>query len=569
MQRRSEIARTLARAAVIGLCFAASCSPSPRPSAFRFEVTLSPDVATAPVDGRLLLVVTREAEPEPRFQGGWGPAAIPLFGTDVDGLSPGEAAVIDADARGYPVASVTDIPAGDYTVQAVLNVYTTFQRADGHTIKAHADHGEGQHWNTSPGNLLSEPVQLHIDPASGQTVHLELTKTIPPIEPPADTKYVKHVRFRSEILSKWWGTDVELGAIVVLPAGFDEHPDAHYPVAYMQGHFPRTFTFRETPPDSGMTGRARDAAESAYRFYRDWTDGRLPRMLIVLMQHPTPFYDDSYAVNSANNGPYGDALTQELIPRVEEQFRAIGQPWARTIYGGSTGGWESLAWQVFYPDLFNGTWTFCPDPVDFHYFQLIDIYADDNAFHPNSEWVKDPIRPAMRGIDDQVMMSVEQFSHYEAVLGSHGRSGEQLDIFNAVFGPVGEDGYPRPLYDKWTGEIDKGAIDYWRDNYDLNHILQRDWKTIGPKLVGKIHIWMGDTDTFYLDEATRLLQQFLESTKDPYYAGSFTWGERQPHCYAGDAEFPGQNVHQRFLPQMAARMLNTAPPGADTRSWRY
>ena len=110
-------------------------------------------------------------------------------------------------------------------------------------------------------------------------------------------------------------------------------------------------------------------------------------MLIVLIQHPTPFYDDSYAVNSANNGPYGDALTQELIPRVEKQFRAIGQPWARTIYGGSTGGWESLAWQVFYPDLFNGTWTFCPDPVDFHYFQLIDIYDDDNAFHPNSEWV--------------------------------------------------------------------------------------------------------------------------------------------------------------------------------------
>jgi len=544
--------------------------PTPRAqSAFRFEVTVSPQLITAPVDGRLILLVTRDGDTEPRFQPGWGARAIPMFGVDVEGLPPGRSAVIDGAARGYPLESIDRIPAGDYIVQAVLNVYTTFTRADGHTIKAHMDHWEGQQWNRSPGNLMSEPMRMHLDPAAGRPVRIALTRMIPPIEPPADTKYVKHIRFRSDILSKWWGHDIDLGAIVVLPEGFDEHPDAHYPVAYYQGHFPRTFNgFRETPPDPGMTGRARDAAQSAYRFYQDWTQGRMPRMLIVLMQHPTPFYDDSYAVNTANNGPYGDALTQELIPRVESRFRAIGQPWARTIYGGSTGGWESLAWQVFYPDLFNGTWTFCPDPVDFHYFQLIDIYEDRNAFHPNAEWATRGIRSIMRGVDDQVMMTVEQASHYEAVLGSRGRSGEQLDIFNAVFGPTDADGYPRPLYDKWTGEIDRNVIDYWSEHYDLTHILQRDWKAIGPKLAGKIHIYMGDTDTYYLEEATRLLEQFLESTTAPYYDGSFTWGERQPHCYTGEAEFPGQSVHQRILPLMAARILRTAPPGADT-SWRY
>jgi len=541
-----------------------------QPPGFRFEVTLSPQVADAPVDGRVILLVTRNGAVEPRFQPSWGADAIPMFGVDVDALAPGRSAVIDTSVRGYPLESIGEIPAGEYSVQAVLNVYTTFRRADGHTVKLHMDQWEGQQWNRSPGNLLSEPVRVRIDPLSGQPVRITLTRKIPPIEPPVDTKYVKHIRFRSEILSDWWGHDMDLGAVVVLPPGFDEHPDARYPVAYLQGHFPRTFNaFRETPPDPDMTGPARAAAEAAHRFYLDWSEGRLPKMLIVLMQHPTPYYDDSYAVNTANNGPYGDALTQELIPRVERRFRAIGEPWARTIYGGSTGGWESLAWQVFYPDMFNGTWTFCPDPVDFRYFQLIDIYRDENAFRPNSEWVKDAIRPAIRGIDDQVLMTVEQFSHFEAVLGSRGRSGEQLDIFNAVFGPTADDGYPRPLYDKWTGEIDQGVVAYWRENYDLRYILERDWQTIGPKLVGKIHIYMGDTDTYYLEEATRLLEQFLESTTDPYYGGSFTWGERQPHCYSGDAEWPGQNVHQRVLPLMAAHLLRTAPRGADTTSWRY
>jgi hypothetical protein len=290
------------------------------------------------------------------------------------------------------------------------------------------------------------------------------------------------------------------------------------------------------------------------------------------MQHPTPFYDDSYAVNSENNGPYGDALTQELIPRVESEFRAIGEPWARTLSGGSTGGWESLAWQVFYPDMFNGTWTFCPDPVDFRYFQLVNIYEDANAFYPgddSSPWKKTPVRPWMRGVDDQVMMDQRDASHLEAVLGTKGRSGDQMDIFMSVYGPVGEDGYPDLLYDKWTGEIDPEVAKYWRENYDLRHILERDWETLGPKLVGKLHIYMGDMDTFFLEEATRLLEEFLEETTDPYYGGSFHWGERAPHCYSGAPEFPGQSSYERVLPLMRDRILATAPPEADVTSWVY
>ena len=560
-------------AVLLLICVTVAGVSSPEPegqSGVRFEIVVDGAVRQEPVDGRIILIVSDDNSSEPRFQRLRSPDAPAVYGVDVDGLAPGQPAIINADTRGWPLESVSEIPAGDYYVQAVLNVYTTFQRADGHTIKAHMDRWEGQQWNRSPGNLVSEVQRVRIEPTSSAPIRVTLSQVIPPIDPPEDTKYVKHIKFRSDILSEWWGHDMHLGAVVVLPEGFDEHPDAQYPTLYWHGHFPRTFSgFQETPPDPSLTGQMRVRAEGRYRFYRDWVDGVLGRFVIVLMQHPTPFYDDSYAVNSANNGPYGDALTQELMPRVEGQFRGIGEPWARTLAGGSTGGWESLAWQVYYPDMFNGTWTFCPDPVDFRYFQLVNIYEDDNAFYPNGKWKTTPVRPWQRGVDDQVFMNQFDASRLEEVLGTRGRSGDQMDIFMGVYGPVGDDGYPRLLYDKWTGEIDKGVVEYWRENYDLRHILERDWATLGPKLVGKIHITMGTMDTYFLDEATRLLEQFLESTTDPYYAGSIEWGERQPHCFSGAPEFPGQTSYQRVLPRMLDRILSTAPAGADTVSWRY
>ena len=555
----------------VGLLSAAMWTPqTDKTSGIRFEVIVDGGVRSEPVDGRVILIVSDEDSREPRFQRLRSPDAPAVFGVDVDGLAPGQAAVIDSDTRGWPLESISELPAGDYFVQVVLNVYTTFHRADGFTIKAHMDQWEGQQWNRSPGNLYSDVIQVSIDPESAEPIRVPISQVMPPIDPPEDTKYVKHIKFKSDIVSDWWGHDMSLGAVVVLPEGFETHPEVRYPVLYWHGHFPRTFNgFQETPPDPSLTGRALEVAESRYRFFQDWVSGRLGRFLIVLMQHPTPFYDDSYAVNSANNGPYGDALTQELMPRVEEQFRGIGEPWARTLAGGSTGGWESIAWQVYYPDMFNGTWTFCPDPVDFRYFQMVNIYEDENAFYPNGKWKTTPVRPWQRGVDDQVFMNQQDASRLEEVLGTRGRSGDQMDIFMSVYGPKGDDGYPRLLYDKWTGEIDKGVVEYWRENYDLRHILERDWATLGPKLVGKIHITMGTMDTYFLDEATRLLEQFLESTEDPYYAGSFEWGERQPHCFSGTPEYPGQTSYQRVLPQMLEWILSTAPAGADTLSWRY
>ncbi|MFQ5743942.1 MAG: alpha/beta hydrolase-fold protein [Acidobacteriota bacterium] len=542
-----------------------------------FEVTFPASIHARPLDGRVFLIISSSEEGEPRFQAASWRGGQPLFAMDVDGLEPGEPAVIDSGALGFPLASIDDLPAGDYNVQALINIYTTFHRADGHTIKAHMDQWEGQHWNISPGNLYSDVQRVHLDPRQAATIQIDLTNVIPPIEQPQDTKYIKHVKIRSDLLSDFWGQDFYVGAIVLVPDGFEDHPEAHYPVAYYQGHFHNTFYtpvgFSEEPADPGLSGYDRTYAEASYKFYEDWTSGKLPRMIIVTLQHPNPFFDDSYAVNSANVGPYGDALTQELLPYVEEKFRAIGDGWARTLYGGSTGGWETLAWQVFYPEMFSGAWVNCPDPIDFRYYQLVNIYEDDNAFYPDSEWVKDPIRPFMHDVDGQVRMTLQQASQLEQVLGTRGRSGEQLDIWQAVYGPVGDDGYPKPIWDKRTGVIDHGVAEYMRDNYDLSYILRRDWATLGPKLVGKIHIAVGDEDTFYLEEAVRLLEEFLEGTTDPYYAGSVKYGPRHPHCYSGPPDDQSVRLtrlsyNQRFLPKMAEQITRTAPRGADM-SWKY
>jgi S-formylglutathione hydrolase FrmB len=540
-------------------------------SPLRFEVSWA-----NPMDGRVVLVISTTGTPEPRFSISEGLNTQQMFGADAEGA---RTVSIDASTLGYPRRSLDEVPAGEYYVQAVLNVYETFHRADGRTVKLPMDRGEGQHWARKPGNLYSQPVKVKIDPAAADVVKIELTKTVPPIEPQADTKYVKHVRIESKLLSEFWGRPMYLGAIVLLPEGFDEHPNTHYPVLYYQGHFSPSFNAGvgfTTEPPTGGGGGGRGGNQNGYRFYQDWTSGRLPRMLIVDTQDANPYYDDSYAVNSANVGPYGDALTQELYPYIEKQFRGIGEPWARSLYGGSTGGWRVLALQVFYPDFFNGAWAACPDPIDFSAYSLVNLYQDKNAFYSEGPWKQVPI-PMERTADGKVLSIMEDAIRFELVLGTKGRSGEQFDIWQAVYSPVGEDGYPKLILDPHTGVIDHQVAEYWKEHYDLNHIMQRDWKTLGPKLAGKLHFAVGDADSYYLDRAVRLTEKFLESTKDlakgPYYAGDFDYGQGMPHCYTGNPHVPmsvsGPTINQRLMPLMMDHMISTAPAGADTRSWRY
>ena len=256
----------------------------------------------------------------------------------------------------------------------------------------------------------------------------------------------------------------------------------------------------------------------------------MPRFLSVTFQHPSPYYDDSYAVNSENNGPYGDAILQELIAAVETKFRVIREPWARKLSGGSTGGWEALALQIFHPDFFGGAWASCPDSVDFRYHQIVNIYNDANAYFVDKGWTKVE-RPNTRTPDGNITSMMKDENWFELVSGDKSRSGGQWDIWEAAYGPVGPDGYPKRIWDKKTGEIDKAVAAYWRDHYDLRAILEKNWTTLGPKLQGKLHIYVGDEDSFYLNDAVGLMEKFLESTRTPYYAGSVTYQRGAPHCW--------------------------------------
>jgi enterochelin esterase-like enzyme len=555
-------------------------------SAQMITVQFPPARSAKPLDGRLLLLLSNDPGAEPRMQIDDTPKSQMVFGITVDGWRPDSPLTVGDASPGYPRASLKDVLPGEYTIQAVLNIYETFHRADGKTIKLAPDRGEGQHWNLAPGNLLSKPRKVRIGPGA-PPIEVVMDDVIAPLKPEPDTKYIRHIRIQSALLTKFWGRPMYLSAIVLVPEGFDSRPEARYPLIIFHDHFASALNdFRETPPDPNLkpdyserfhlAGYNRIQQQEAYKNYQSWIAPGTPRMLIVKLQHANPFYDDSYAVNSANVGPYGDAIETELIPAIERQFRAIGQGWARFVYGGSTGGWESLAAQMFYPDHYNGAFVACPDPVDFHAFMTVDLYTQDNVFFlPGANTRIE--QPAMRDYLGHTLATMRDNVAYEAALGDHGRSGEQLDIWQAVYSPVAEDGYPRPIFDKQTGVIDHKTAEYWRAHYDLNAILQRDWMTLGPKLQGKLHIYVGSDDTYFLNDAVYLIENFLKQTGTPGhgvpYEGEVRYGPRAEHCWNGDPDHPNwySRLHydQMFMPRIVERIEASAPPGADLKSWRY
>jgi len=549
-----------------------------------FTVSFPNDRSARPLDGRVILMLSRDFTREPRTHVMPNePLSSPyLFGLTVDGLAPGKPAVLDDAAFGWPARHLSSVPSGDYFVQAVLNRYDTYHLADGRTLKLPPDRGEGQQWWHKPGNLYSQPVRVHIDLAHPAQTALVLDQEMPAITPPADTEFVRHFRIRSELLSKFWGRDVYLGAHVLLPKGFDAHPRAHYPLMVFHGHFPEDISgFRTTPPDPNLepeysnrfhlAGYNIIEQQEAYKFYQKWISADFPRFLVVEIEHANPYFDDSYAVNSANLGPYGDAINHELIPEIERRFRGIGAGWARFTYGGSTGGWEALATQVFYPDMYNGAFAACPDPIDFRAYTLINLYEDKNAYTLKGE-ASAVERPAFRNYLGEVFATQRDENYMELAQGDHSRSGGQYDIWQAVFSPVGADGYPKPIFDKVSGDIDAGVAGYWREHYDLSYIIQRDWSTLAPRLQGKIHIYVGTGDNYYLTDSVYFAQERLEALQ-PKYEGAVAYGERAEHCWNGDPQLPNAysrlHYNYQYLPVILQRIATTAPRGADLESWRY
>jgi hypothetical protein len=573
----------------VGLCALVCALALPRARAAEagpsFAISFPAARSATPLDGRIVLLLATDAGTEPRLQADPDqPLKTPfMFGQTVDGLKPGETVIVGSAAFGWPAPSLAALKPGDYIVQAVLNRYETFHRADGSTVKLPPDHGEGQNWAIKPGNLYSKPLRLHLDPAHPVQQTLLLDQQIPPVAAAQDTEFVRHIRIKSELLSKFWGRPMYLGAYVLLPWGFATHPQAHYPLMVFHGHFPSGIEgFRTTPPDPNLkpdyserfhlAGYNRIQQQEAYAFYQKWISPGFPRYLVAEIEHANPYYDDSYAVNSANLGPYGDAINFELIPAIEKQFRGLGQGWARFTYGGSTGGWEALATQVFYPTMYNGSFAACPDPIDFRAYTVINLYADKNAYTIGGQALSVE-RPAIRNYLGEVFATQRDTNYMELVLGDRGRSTGQSDIWQAVFSPEAPDGYPALIYDKRTGAIDPKIAAYWREHYDLSHIIARDWSHLGPLLQGKIHIYVGSADTFYLNDAVYFTQSMLEGLKNPAYGGEVAYGDRAEHCWNGDPHLPNalSRLHYNFmyLPKILQRIAQTAPKGADLTSWRY
>jgi hypothetical protein len=564
----------------LALTAGALCAQQPQP--YRFSVSFTNARSSEPLDGRLLLILSTDPSSEPRLQISNSARTQILFGLDVNALAPGQSVTLDDAAFGYPVRYLHEVSPGEYFVQVVLHKYETLRRADGYTVKLPMDRGEGQHWQLAPGNLYSKPQKITLR-AGGGPIAILLDQIIPPIPEPKDTPYIRHIKIQSDLLSKFWGRPMYLSANVLVPEGFDAHTQARFPLMIFEDHFNDDFgNFRTTPPEPDLkpdyserfhiSGYNRIQQEEAYKFYQQWIAPNFPRFLVAQINHANPYYDDSYAVNSANLGPYGDAIESELIPAIEKAFRGIGQGWARFAYGGSTGGWEALAVQVFYPEHYNGIFAACPDPVDFRGFTNVNLYTDKNAFYLTGPHVRVE-QPGERDYLGHTLTTTRLMNQYELALGSKGRSGEQFDIWQAVYGPVGQDGYPRAIFNKETGEIDPVTAAYWKEHYDLSAILQKNWATLGSKLEGKIHVYVGSADTYFLNDGVYYLEDILNATTNPPYGGEVKYGDRAEHCWNGDPKLPNYlsrlHYNTMYLPTILERIAKTAPPGADLKSWRY
>ncbi len=481
-------------------------------STLRFEVTIAPELSSSPQSGRLFVVMSLKSQPEPRLTiGQTGLDASPLFGRDIRNFAPGVTASVDETCAAFPIDSLARLPAGDYFVQALFD-----SNIDLKSVNA-------------PGNLYSAPRKIHLDPSQGTTVKIELTQKVAPEQLPPDTDYVKYVRIQSKLLTTFHGRPIYLRAAVILPRGFESEPAKRYPLRVSIGGYGTRFTapLRMMREGSG--------------FRNTWLADGTPRMVLLHLDGDGPD-GDCYQVNSDNNGPYGDAITQELIPYVEERFRCIGQPWARVLDGGSTGGWVSLALQIFYPDLFNGTWSGFPDGVDFRAFQLINIYEDQSAY-VNKRGFE---RPSARDLNGDVRFTIRHECQMENVMGlgdSYTMSGEQWGAWNAAYGPRAADGRPAPLWDPKTGKINRDLVEHWK-RYDLRMVLEQNWKTLGPKLRGKLTIWVGEADDYFLNNAVHLLDSFL-SRADPPYEGRIIYGPGKGHGWMAFSE-------REIMDQMAA-----------------
>ncbi len=464
----ASTACAVASLTVVSLGWPGSAQALDTPKAGAFRIVLDPSVAPASYGGRIYIVLSRNDQKEPRTaMGEWfgGPQVLSV---DVSGLKPGQSATIDAKAMGFPVAFEA-IPPGVYTAQAVAR-----------------NSPDSPNPGRGAGDFYSETIKVDFapSPANAEVVELKLTKVVPE-KPFVQTDRVKLFEMVSPSLSKFYGREVKLRAGVQLPLGWVDDPAKRYSSLYLITGF----------------GGDHTTAASASRLFGKFGDNTL-----IIVPDPTCGLGHSVFADSANNGPRGQALIDELIPAVEKAFHGAQDSTHRFVTGVSSGGWGSLWLQITYPDSFNGAWSHCADPVDFRDFQRINLYEPGANMYKDAQGNRRPLaRQTMPGQPDQPFLWYDDFVRQETVLGPGG----QIHSFEAVFSARGADGKPVPLFDRQTGAVNPETAKSW-EKYDIRLVLERNWTTLGPKLKGKLHIYAGERDTFYLEGASKLLFESLK-----------------------------------------------------------
>jgi enterochelin esterase-like enzyme len=450
-------------------------------ASIKFKIKIDPAMtADGPVSGRLLIFMTRQEKPlemiEPDFT---NPDAVWISGMEVTNFTADKPVLLDADDLSFPQAFST-APKGEYQIQALLDV----------------DHSYTYN-GTGDGDIYSAVRKAKMP---DDETELTLSNRLTPQQTAIPEKTYM-INFESPALTKFWGRPVKMQASVVLPPSYDKDDGTQkFPVVY---------------DVHGYSGTNLSSMRGVLKMRQEMKDGKRPEMIYVYLNAQCPMGHHVFA-DSANNGPWGTALVNDLIPFLEKEFHMDARPSGRFLTGHSSGGWTTLWVMVTHPDFFGGTWSTSPDPVDFHNFTGPDLtrYPPQNFYRGDNGKPYNLVR-----MDGKELMSLEQYARQERVLGLYGG---QMASFEAVFSPKGADGRPMPLFDRDTGKIDPDVQRAW-EKYDISRCLDLNWRTLGPKLKGKVHITVGTADTFHLDEAVRLLDAKLRSlgsdAKITYLAG--------------------------------------------------
>jgi S-formylglutathione hydrolase FrmB len=440
-------------------------------SPLRFRITLAKEIAPRGVSGRLLVLMTDSVHQRDSLNPGFVPGSMWMAAMEVEQLAPGGSIDLDADRIAFP-GPLSQAKRGTYQVMALLDPNHSYPY-----------HGQDE------GDFSSQVIKIEdLNPADSKPVELTLSRITPAGGPSlTDTDQVKLVEFESPLLSTFWGRSITMRAGVVLPPSYTKATARTYPAAY---HI------------HGFGGDHRAAWRQGQSLVMAMADGKQPEMIHVFLDGSFPTGHHEFA-DSVNNGPWGRALTEEFIPLLEKRFRLVAKPYARFLTGHSSGGWSTLWLQVTYPDFFGGTWSTAPDPVDFREFTGINATAGstDNAYRKRDGAAKNLVR-----MNGKEIASVEEFARQEEVMGEYGG---QFASFEWVFSPRGQDGRPLKLFNRVTGDLNQDVVRAW-EKYDIRLTLDRTWATLGPKLRGKLNLFCGDADTFHLNEAFKLLCDFLK-----------------------------------------------------------